>query len=316
MTRRASTACALPCWRWATRRTRSSAPTGKAIDARLEALGGNARRRPRRPRPRLRQAGGRVDREARWASSRRPRPPAPRRSCTSTSRAARSPPMTTSRSSPPRTRSKARSRRSSISTAPARRARPGTSSSPPTRRASPICRATPSASLPENDPALALELAEAVGLGADGGVVAEAARELRRDDAVARAGRGLRQAHRPQRRGQARRCRRPLPSSRPTGSSSICSRPIPRSSTPEQLFGLLRPLPGRLYSVASSLKAHPGEAHLLVGAVRWESHGKKRKGVASTYLADRRKHRRHGAHLRQAEPPLPPARGRRRARSS
>jgi sulfite reductase (NADPH) flavoprotein alpha-component len=57
----------------------------------------------------------------------------------------------------------------------------------------------------------------------------------------------------------------------------------------EQLLGLLRPLPGRLYSVASSLKAHPGEAHLLVGAVRWASHGKKRKGVASTYIADRRK---------------------------
>ena len=59
--------------------------------------------------------------------------------------------------------------------------------------------------------------------------------------------------------------------------------------TPEQLIGLLRPLPGRLYSVASSLKAHPGEAHLLVGAVRWAAHGKKRGGVASTYLADRRK---------------------------
>ncbi|MEQ1671647.1 MAG: hypothetical protein ABL893_12365 [Hyphomicrobium sp.] len=59
--------------------------------------------------------------------------------------------------------------------------------------------------------------------------------------------------------------------------------------TPEQLLGLLRPLPGRLYSVASSPKAHQGEAHLLVGTVRWESHGHKRKGVASTYLADRRK---------------------------
>ena len=57
----------------------------------------------------------------------------------------------------------------------------------------------------------------------------------------------------------------------------------------DQLLGLLRPLPGRLYSVASSLKAHPGEAHLLVGAVRWASHGKKRKGVASSYLSDRRK---------------------------
>ena len=45
----------------------------------------------------------------------------------------------------------------------------------------------------------------------------------------------------------------------------------------------------RQSSVASSLAAHPGEAHLCVGAVRWESHGKKRRGVASTYLADRRK---------------------------
>lgn len=63
----------------------------------------------------------------------------------------------------------------------------------------------------------------------------------------------------------------------------------PEKLTAEQLTGLLRPLPGRLYSVASSLKAHPGEAHLLVGAVRWSSHGRARKGVASTFLADRRK---------------------------
>ena len=63
----------------------------------------------------------------------------------------------------------------------------------------------------------------------------------------------------------------------------------PEKLTADQLTGLLRPLPGRLYSVASSLKAHPGEAHLLVGAVHWESHGKVRKGVSSTYLGERRK---------------------------
>jgi len=63
----------------------------------------------------------------------------------------------------------------------------------------------------------------------------------------------------------------------------------PERLTQEQLTGLLRPLPGRLYSVASSLKAHPGEAHLLVGAVRWESHGRVRKGVSSTFLGERRK---------------------------
>jgi sulfite reductase (NADPH) flavoprotein alpha-component len=59
--------------------------------------------------------------------------------------------------------------------------------------------------------------------------------------------------------------------------------------TSEQLLSLLRPLPGRLYSVASSQKAHEGEAHLLIGAVRWTSHGHNRKGVTSTFFADRRK---------------------------
>jgi len=59
--------------------------------------------------------------------------------------------------------------------------------------------------------------------------------------------------------------------------------------SPTQLMGLLRPLPGRLYSVASSPRAHEGEAHLLIGAVRWDSHGRARKGVTSTYFADRRK---------------------------
>ena len=57
----------------------------------------------------------------------------------------------------------------------------------------------------------------------------------------------------------------------------------------EALKGLLRPLPPRLYSIASSQAAHEGETHLLLGAVRWHSHGRDRKGVASTFLADRRK---------------------------
>lgn len=57
----------------------------------------------------------------------------------------------------------------------------------------------------------------------------------------------------------------------------------------DQLLSLLRPLPGRLYSVASSLKAHANEAHLLIGAVRWQAHGRRHGGVASTFFADRRK---------------------------
>ncbi len=59
--------------------------------------------------------------------------------------------------------------------------------------------------------------------------------------------------------------------------------------TEDQLTGLLRALPGRLYSVASSSRAHDGEAHVLVGAVRWDARGRSRGGVASTFLADRRK---------------------------
>jgi len=63
----------------------------------------------------------------------------------------------------------------------------------------------------------------------------------------------------------------------------------PAKLNADTLRTLLRPLPPRLYSVASSQAAHQGETHLLVGAVRWRSHGRDRKGVASTFLADRRK---------------------------
>lgn len=54
-----------------------------------------------------------------------------------------------------------------------------------------------------------------------------------------------------------------------------------------EFLPLLRKLAPRLYSIASSLKAHPGEVHLTVSTVRYESFGRDRKGVASTFLADR-----------------------------
>jgi sulfite reductase (NADPH) flavoprotein alpha-component len=57
--------------------------------------------------------------------------------------------------------------------------------------------------------------------------------------------------------------------------------------TSGEFIGLLRALTPRLYSIASSLKAHPGEVHLCVGTVRYQSHGRARKGVCSTFLADR-----------------------------
>lgn len=52
------------------------------------------------------------------------------------------------------------------------------------------------------------------------------------------------------------------------------------------LAGLFRKLPPRLYSIASSPLAHPDQVHLTVAAVRYQTHGRSRKGVCSTYLAD------------------------------
>ncbi|WP_031435165.1 assimilatory sulfite reductase (NADPH) flavoprotein subunit [Methylomarinum vadi] len=56
---------------------------------------------------------------------------------------------------------------------------------------------------------------------------------------------------------------------------------------PQDFIGCLRKLPPRLYSIASSLKQHPDEVHLTVAAVRYQSHGRRRHGVCSTFLADR-----------------------------
>jgi sulfite reductase (NADPH) flavoprotein alpha-component len=57
--------------------------------------------------------------------------------------------------------------------------------------------------------------------------------------------------------------------------------------TAQQFIDMLRKLPPRLYSIASSHKANPGEVHLTVAVVRYESFGRQREGLASTYLADR-----------------------------
>jgi sulfite reductase (NADPH) flavoprotein alpha-component len=61
----------------------------------------------------------------------------------------------------------------------------------------------------------------------------------------------------------------------------------PVSLSADQLFALTRPLPPRAYSIASSRKEVGDEAHLLVAAVRYETHGRTRAGVASTFVADR-----------------------------
>jgi len=56
---------------------------------------------------------------------------------------------------------------------------------------------------------------------------------------------------------------------------------------PAEFTGLLRKLLIRLYSISSSLKAHPEQVHLTVATVRYESRGRMRGGVCSTFLSDR-----------------------------
>ena len=57
--------------------------------------------------------------------------------------------------------------------------------------------------------------------------------------------------------------------------------------TPEEFVKTLRKLQPRLYSIASSLRVNPESVHLTVATVRYESHGRAREGVASTFLAER-----------------------------
>src|SRR6266480_4946095 len=55
----------------------------------------------------------------------------------------------------------------------------------------------------------------------------------------------------------------------------------------KDFVGLLTKLQPRLYSVASSLRAYPDQVHFIVDVVRYESNGRVRKGVASSFLAER-----------------------------
>jgi sulfite reductase (NADPH) flavoprotein alpha-component len=56
---------------------------------------------------------------------------------------------------------------------------------------------------------------------------------------------------------------------------------------PEEFVGLLTKLQPRLYSVASSLKAYPDQVHFIVDVVRYETNGRIRSGVCSSFLAER-----------------------------
>ncbi|HLJ77762.1 MAG TPA: hypothetical protein VKT75_10120 [Acidobacteriaceae bacterium] len=56
---------------------------------------------------------------------------------------------------------------------------------------------------------------------------------------------------------------------------------------PQQLFKLLPRLAPRLYSIASSQALYPKEVHLSIRVVKYESFGRARCGVCSTYVGER-----------------------------
>jgi sulfite reductase (NADPH) flavoprotein alpha-component len=62
---------------------------------------------------------------------------------------------------------------------------------------------------------------------------------------------------------------------------------FPAALSADALEKITRPLGPRAYSIASSQREVSDEAHLLVAAVRYDSFGRERAGVASSHIADR-----------------------------
>lgn len=61
---------------------------------------------------------------------------------------------------------------------------------------------------------------------------------------------------------------------------------FPSELTAQNLAGILRSFPARLYSISSSQAAVENEVHLTVSRVRYSHNGRERSGACSTYLAD------------------------------
>ncbi|GGH23710.1 assimilatory sulfite reductase (NADPH) flavoprotein subunit [Paenibacillus segetis] len=61
----------------------------------------------------------------------------------------------------------------------------------------------------------------------------------------------------------------------------------PWRGSARDFIAILRKLPARLYSIASSFKANPDEVHLTIRAVRYEAHGRERSGVCSVHCSER-----------------------------
>lgn len=59
-----------------------------------------------------------------------------------------------------------------------------------------------------------------------------------------------------------------------------------RFETPEAFLSNLSPIVPRLYSIASSMAVHPGEVHICIAIVRYTTHERDKKGLASGFFAD------------------------------
>lgn len=61
----------------------------------------------------------------------------------------------------------------------------------------------------------------------------------------------------------------------------------PLQGSAQDIVSQLRKIPARLYSIASAQSANPDEVHLTIGALRYDAHGRERKGVCSIFTAER-----------------------------
>lgn len=82
---------------------------------------------------------------------------------------------------------------------------------------------------------------------------------------------------------------------------------LPVSASAHEWLRVLKRLQPRLYSISSSPKACPGEVHLTVSPVRFNFQGVPRRGVCSTYLADRAPGDRVAVYLQQSSNFRPPS---------
>ncbi|PJE04101.1 MAG: reductase [Mycobacterium sp.] len=81
----------------------------------------------------------------------------------------------------------------------------------------------------------------------------------------------------------------------------------PVRASVDEWLAVLKPLQPRLYSISSSPKVHPGEVHLTVSPVRYNFRGVPRRGVCSTYLADRSPSDRIAVYVRTSKNFRPPS---------